>query len=287
VLARTVVVQRLAGRVTVRPRRGRPFALRGRRAVPVGSTVDVTRGRIRLTTARSGGGTQSGVFYGSAFVVGQAATDQTDLVLTGGLEGCAATAGRAGSARGRSRRRRLWGKARGHFRTVGRYSSAAVRGTLWYQQDICDSSETDTERGRVHVIAQGDVPAALDVPAGHTVELFCTTKGPPVAPAYCLVAQRDLSQTAQGLHVLSGFFFVRNAELTSYELCISAPGLAEQCVTRSVETFFNPRFKGATFSCPIAGRGPFRVRWRVAGTDLFPPLTPPPFPPGGRLQACS
>ena len=35
------------------------------------------------------------------------------------------------------RTRKLWGQAKGNFRTVGRYAAATVRGTKWLTEDMC------------------------------------------------------------------------------------------------------------------------------------------------------
>ncbi len=47
--------------------------------------------------------------------------------------------------------RRLWAKGKGRFRTRGRYSSAAVRGTFWLTEDRCEGTFTLVRQGRVEV----------------------------------------------------------------------------------------------------------------------------------------
>jgi hypothetical protein len=47
--------------------------------------------------------------------------------------------------------RALWGTGKGSFRTKGRYSSATVRGTLWYHADRCDGTFTKVNEGSVTV----------------------------------------------------------------------------------------------------------------------------------------
>ena len=49
------------------------------------------------------------------------------------------------------RTRKLWGEAKGNFRTVGRYSSAAVRGTTWNTADQCAGTLTKVTSGKVGV----------------------------------------------------------------------------------------------------------------------------------------
>jgi hypothetical protein len=63
----SVVVVPIAGEVRIEPKGARRFVvLRRARRIPVGSTVDATRGRVRLITASNArGSTQSGVFDGA------------------------------------------------------------------------------------------------------------------------------------------------------------------------------------------------------------------------------
>jgi hypothetical protein len=157
--------------------------LEGAAAVPVGSTVDATSGRIRLTSVRDAAGrTQTGEFWGGVFVVRQARTKRpyTDLVLKGdSFTGCPAPARRAtkrtavarAAARKRRKRksvvRKLWGRDhRGHFRTHGRNSVVTVRGTVWLVADRCDGTLTRVREGAVVVRQRGR--RAVTVTAGRS-----------------------------------------------------------------------------------------------------------------------
>ena len=72
--------------------------------------------------------------------------------LKGRASGAAAPAGKsAGAALSRRTIRRLRANARGRFRTIGRNSSATVRGTVWLMEDRCDGTLTKVRRGRVVV----------------------------------------------------------------------------------------------------------------------------------------
>jgi hypothetical protein len=148
--------------------------------IPMGSTIDASDGAVRLTTARtrSSRTTQSGTFSGGVFTISQSSAASgsggggraaqklsvplfTNLTLTGGALG--ATCGRVkGAAVGRrtaaalqrpNRRvvRRLRGDARGRFRTIGRFSTTTVRGTIWLTADRCDGTLTSVTRGSVRV----------------------------------------------------------------------------------------------------------------------------------------
>jgi hypothetical protein len=118
----------------------------------MGSTIDARRGRVELTTVRDRrrNRLQEGRFYGGVFKVRQRASDRfiTELVLNQRLAPCPRR--RAASA-SRAARRRLWGDGKGRFRSRGRYSSAAVRGTRWLVEDSCKGTLTRVSRGVVAV----------------------------------------------------------------------------------------------------------------------------------------
>ena len=127
------------------------------RQIPIGSFLDTRRGRVRLTTATTGTGTQSGDFYRGLFQTLQSRRKRdkglTELRLKGSTFTRCNVRGKRATASGLSRRtvRRLRGNARGRFRTTGRNSSATVRGTIWTVADRCDGTLTTVQRGRVAV----------------------------------------------------------------------------------------------------------------------------------------
>ena len=140
--------------------KGRRFIpLTEARQIPVGSLLDTKRGRVRLQTARTRGGSrQSGQFFSGLFQVLQSrsrsAKGLTELRLKGSsFAGCKTAKGRrAGVHASASRRvRRLGANARGRFRTRGRHSAATVRGTRWTTTDRCDGTLTTVRRGTVAV----------------------------------------------------------------------------------------------------------------------------------------
>ena len=115
---------------------------------------------MQLTAAAGVKGRQRGTFRQGTFVVAQKRARRravTELRLSGGdFSACtAAAAGRVSAEAAAKRRktavRRLWGSARGRFRTRGRYSAAAVRGTSWLVVDRCDGTLTVVRRGVVRV----------------------------------------------------------------------------------------------------------------------------------------
>ena len=119
--------------------------------IPVGTTIDVTKGRVTLVAAADKqGGTAQADFYAGTFKLTQTkgAKPLTTLRLTDKLS-CGS--GQAGSAAKKRKKRRLWGDGAGRFRTSGSYSSATVRGTRWLTEDTCTSTLTKVARGSVTV----------------------------------------------------------------------------------------------------------------------------------------
>jgi hypothetical protein len=146
--------------------------------VPMGTTVDATQGTVELCDAHDARNTvQCANFYEGAFKIAQkrSRTPITDISLVGGdFASCNATA-RAASVgqRGHAARhvshkpvRHLWGNGHGRFRTNGRASAAAVRGTFWLTEDRCDGTLTAVRRGIVAVRDFHRHRTVL-VPAGH------------------------------------------------------------------------------------------------------------------------
>jgi DNA-binding beta-propeller fold protein YncE len=151
-LGETVIVEPAAGRVRVRVPGAEDFvSLRNLRVIPVDSLVDARRGKALLSSVRDrSGSVQQGHFSQGLFQVRQRRSERylTELVLRGKLGPCP-RGGRASAAARTSRR--LWGNGRGRFRTRGRYSSGAVRGTRWLVADSCRGTLTVVRHGRVVV----------------------------------------------------------------------------------------------------------------------------------------
>jgi hypothetical protein len=134
--------------------------LQGSATVPVGSTLDTSRGRIRLRSAAdTRKHTQTGQFFDGVFKITQVRKPRgkarkrpigiiTDLTLSGGSF---ARCGAQASARSKRKVRRLWGDGKGSFRTTGRHAAATVRGTRWLVEDRCDGTLVRVRRGRVEV----------------------------------------------------------------------------------------------------------------------------------------
>jgi CSLREA domain-containing protein len=114
--------------------------------IPVGSTVDTTKGRVTIEAA----GGQTADFYDGVFRLtqGKGAKPLTTLTLVEALS--CPKAGRAVAA-AKKKKRRLWGDGDGKFQTKGKHSAATVVGTRWLVEDKCDQTLTRVVRGRVSV----------------------------------------------------------------------------------------------------------------------------------------
>jgi hypothetical protein len=147
---KTVVVGKVSGTVRVRRGRGGFRTLGSEISIPLGSTIDATRGRVRLTSAAGGGAEQTADFYQGQFKVTQTGgrAPITQLTLNASLS-CGK--GRASSSQRRRKTRKLWGDGTGRFRTRGRHGAATVRGTRWLTQDRCNSTKFTVRRGSISV----------------------------------------------------------------------------------------------------------------------------------------
>jgi hypothetical protein len=150
VLGQSVAAGPVSGTVLVKRPGATTFTrLSSAALIPVGSTVNATHGRVRLTSAAtSAGHVHRGVFYDGEFTLAQAASGITNLTLTGGAP-CAAAATTATHAP--ARKRSLWGNAHGSFQTTGRYAAATDIGTRWLTDDECTGTLIRVAKGAVRV----------------------------------------------------------------------------------------------------------------------------------------
>ncbi|HEX6021208.1 MAG TPA: Ig-like domain-containing protein, partial [Solirubrobacter sp.] len=145
----SVVVGPTRGTVLVKVKGSNRFEeLDESQGIPVGSEVDARKGRVTLTAVpRPGRPPQTAEFYDGMFIVTQKG-GITDLKLSEPLD-CSSKRARASAKK--PKKRRLWGKGSGNFRTTGRYSAATVRGTTWLVQDTCTTTLTRVTQGVVAV----------------------------------------------------------------------------------------------------------------------------------------
>jgi hypothetical protein len=151
VAGKKVNAQPAGGTVKVKAPGGKFKTLKVGQQIPVGTTVDTTKGRITLVTAAKGGKTDQADFFDGVFKVGQAKKSKlTTLSLVEKLA-CKGAGKAASTAKKKKKKRRLWGDGHGKFRTKGSFSSATVRGTKWLVQDTCTTTTTTVKRGTVTV----------------------------------------------------------------------------------------------------------------------------------------
>jgi hypothetical protein len=272
-LGHTVVVMATDGHPTVKsPHKKRRKLKRGKAiAIPVGSTVDASSGHVKLTSARKAGGTQSGEFSQGAFVVSQAKGDDlTDLELTGGSFG-ACTANRMFGkplTAAANRRRRLFGRAHGHFRTRGRNSSATVRGTEWITEDRCTGTVTKnvSPNKTSEISTEGQQGLEFDLDPGQTITYYCNKLN--LDPdMYCLIL---LAQPADG--VIAGGILTQ-IDVPNYYLYVKAPNGQEGAVQIPFSDRDEHGFRQSIFACPVRQIGTFNVGWSLDGENLLYPGT--------------
>jgi hypothetical protein len=136
----------LSGKVFVKlPGSTHFVALTGAIQVPFGTIIDARHGKVSLTTARAGGGTQTATFYAGMFRITQQRNGRVTATLYGGdFSVCPTAAERRhlahASATRSSRRhtvRKLWAEGHGSYSTKGNYATGAVLGTRWLTEDRC------------------------------------------------------------------------------------------------------------------------------------------------------
>jgi hypothetical protein len=143
------------------------------RTVPVGTVIDTRTGTVMLTSATPPPTKlQTGNFFLGRFQVVQQRSLKglTDLVIQDKLKRsvCGAQGQQATAAKLSARILGLLkGKAKGHFRTRGRFAAATVRGTEWGVRDRCDGTLTVVTRGVV-AVRDFTLHKTVIVKTGHT-----------------------------------------------------------------------------------------------------------------------
>lgn len=158
----SIVVRPISGRVLGHPPddpRFRPIT--GAANLVVGWTLDVSRGRVSLTTAANRRGAQqsANLSEGTFQILQEAGSAPvTDLQLRGGNFDAICGSGGVDIARTSASStksvRRLFANGTGKFRTKARFASATVRGTAWRTDDRCDGTLITVTQGAVAVFDQ-------------------------------------------------------------------------------------------------------------------------------------
>ena len=157
VLGQSFDVEVTRGVVRVKPKGSETFEpLTSPEQLAFGSWIDATGGEVKITSASDAeGGTQAARFYAGKFRIFQAGRPgaYTEIRLEGGdFQQCRQVSDApATAAPKKTPIRRVWGSGQGKFRTVGKFSSVAVVGTVWLTEDRCDGTLTRVRRGTVRV----------------------------------------------------------------------------------------------------------------------------------------
>jgi sugar lactone lactonase YvrE len=154
VAGRAVNVAAVSGTVNVRLPGSRTFVpVSAAKQIPTRSELDVTRGRVRLTSAAKGKKTQTSDLYGGKFVVTQVKSGArlTTLRLSEPLSCSRKVSNYGPRDAAKKKKRRLWGNGKGSFRTRGSLAAATVRGTVWLTEDTCTTTTVRVVRGTVTV----------------------------------------------------------------------------------------------------------------------------------------
>jgi hypothetical protein len=263
--------------------------LRGTRRVRLGSEIDATDGVVDVTTGKDRrGGLQTGRFRDGAFRITQTRGSRpyTVLDLTKGDEsGCVAAAQAGGGIPARAVTRRLWGRARGRFRTRGRRATATIRGTTWTTEDTCQTTRVGAVEGTVEMTS-GE--REVTVEDGNVSDFFCDD-GFAGVPGdfnfYCqsIVYELPRSRTRRDEDgPLGDLLFSLYASANA----LPVPSAATACITNlrtGVERCTEYPFKNdceefpsefcqltlkVTDICDAPRSTEYAVRWRVGDVDL-------------------
>jgi hypothetical protein len=166
-VGKTVNVATARGRVTIRRPDGSAVPLDDATQILTGSVVDTREGAVRLESRGAGGRLSTGVFYDGVFKVTQTLGKRPVTVLSLVEKISCPKGGKANaSGRKKKRKRRLWGDAKGDYRTRGRHGSAVNTGTKWMVEDRCDGTLFRVKRGTIKVTPNGS-RKSVKVSAGH------------------------------------------------------------------------------------------------------------------------
>jgi len=267
--AKSVLLNPVSGAVLVKEPGKKKRRITKATLAKVGSKVDTSNGKVKLTSVLPGGKRQSARFNGAPFLVRQprSGNGMTDLKLTADLE-CG-----SGSAKA-ARRSRLFGKGKGRFRTRGRNSSATVRGTTWVTQDDCSGTQITSVEGEVQTDANG-VDLSRILKPGQSVSYYCDFRNQDEPGPYCLLV---LSAPADGL---VGMGIVGIFDESTYGLCLTYPSGTLDCGELPLTDPPNPQngTRQSAVVCFVPEAGSYEVTWGIGGQVLFPTLTTPPITP--------
>jgi hypothetical protein len=164
VLGSTATARVISGTVLIQ-RNGRFVPLKGAETIPMGSTLDTTKGTVEVATASGVKGatgaarTQKATLADAIFAVRQKRAKEAkkgvaaDIVLKGQAfpKACTPTKKKPSTPKKRTVFRSLKGLAVGYWRTVARGSVMTVNNASWTTQDRCDGTLTKVTKGSASI----------------------------------------------------------------------------------------------------------------------------------------
>ena len=164
VLGSTATARVVSGTVLIQ-RGGRFVPLKGAETIPMGSTLDTTKGTVEVSTASGVKGatgasrTKKATLADAIFAIRQKRAKETakgvpaDIVLKGQSfpKSCTPTKKKPATPKKRTVFRSLKGLAAGYWRTVARGATLTVQNASWTVQDRCDGTLTKVTKGSVSV----------------------------------------------------------------------------------------------------------------------------------------
>jgi hypothetical protein len=184
VAGKTANISVVRGKVAVRLANGQPVPLgQGTRAVPLGATVDVSKGVIRLTTRLNYGAhaskeqtTATGTFSAGLFTARQKLARArrthkatTELLLQAGKNATARAGCHQSGPPGKGVVRSLHGVAKGLYQTLGAASVTTVTNGSWTVQDRCDGTVTRVTSGHATVLVTRGRRRTVHLHAGQSL----------------------------------------------------------------------------------------------------------------------
>ncbi|MFL5896113.1 MAG: hypothetical protein ACJ76Z_13515 [Thermoleophilaceae bacterium] len=170
-LGETVLLAHVTGAVRYKTPQGRVHALGKPVLVPMGTTVDVVKGVVKVTVERDAAGDLDSVdAWGGSFIVVQPKGDLPVTTFT--LTGTITTAQKKKAAHAARKRRgsskvKLWMNGKGNFKTKGKRASAVVLGTYWLTEETAGGTAVVVKRGVVGV-RDFTLRKTVVVTAGHS-----------------------------------------------------------------------------------------------------------------------
>jgi hypothetical protein len=130
--------------------------------IPVGSMIDTRGGRVQLTAATGGFGSEAADhpidFYAGLFKIKQKRGVNAPAIAKlagklacgkrkGGKKASASSGGPKAFESRRRRKRRVWGSGSGNYSTSGSGGTGSVRGTTWLTKDTCKGTTFKVTEG--------------------------------------------------------------------------------------------------------------------------------------------